>query len=166
MVLVFYYDLLSQPCRSVYLLLKSTGVQFESKELELFKGEHKSPEVLKKNPYHKIPFIEDDGFILAESVAIMRYLVTKYKFPEHWYPSSNPQTQARVDEFLHWHHHCIRRHCIDVFLPTLFANVQMGSAPEKPADAEKVKAAKEEIARTVTHIADYFLQDKPYIGGD
>ena len=38
MVLQFYYDLLSQPCRSVYLFLKATGIEFEAKELELLKG--------------------------------------------------------------------------------------------------------------------------------
>ena len=38
MVLEFYYDNISQPCRAVYLFLKGTGVDFESKIVELLKG--------------------------------------------------------------------------------------------------------------------------------
>ena len=38
MVLEFYYDNLSQPCRAVYLFLKGTGVTFEPKVIELLKG--------------------------------------------------------------------------------------------------------------------------------
>ena len=36
------------------------------------------------------------------SVAIMKYLVSKYKLPDHWYPSDMKQ-QAKIDEYLHWH---------------------------------------------------------------
>lgn len=166
MVLEFYYDLKSQPCRAIFLFLKGTGIQFEAHPLELFKGEQRSPEILKKNPYHKLPFIDDNGFILAESVAIMRYLATKYKTDEHWYPRTNAEQQARVDEFLHWHHHCVRRQCIDVFIPTLRSQIKLAEAmPIQPMDVDKVKNAKEEVARAVTHIADYFLRDNPYIGG-
>ena len=36
------------------------------------------------------------------SAAILRYLVTKHKLPDHWYPSG-PQQRAKVDEYLSWH---------------------------------------------------------------
>ena len=36
------------------------------------------------------------------SSAILRYLVTKYKLPEHWYPTDTLQ-RAKVDEYLGWH---------------------------------------------------------------
>ena len=38
MGLEFYCDLVSQPCRAVYIFLKVTGVPFELKTLELRKG--------------------------------------------------------------------------------------------------------------------------------
>jgi len=37
------------------------------------------------------------------SASIMRYLVSKYNLPDHWYPS-NPEHRAKVDEYLDWHH--------------------------------------------------------------
>lgn len=33
----------------------------------------------------------------------MRYLVSKYNLPDHWYPS-NIERRAKVDEYLDWHH--------------------------------------------------------------
>ena len=33
----------------------------------------------------------------------MRYLVSKYNLPDHWYPA-NPERRAKVDEYLDWHH--------------------------------------------------------------
>ena len=37
------------------------------------------------------------------SVAIMKYLISKYNLPENWYPSDLKQ-RARVDEFIGWYH--------------------------------------------------------------
>ena len=37
-----------------------------------------------------------------DSAAIMKYLATKYKLPDHWYPS-DPERRAKVEEYLNWH---------------------------------------------------------------
>lgn len=55
------------------------------------------------NRFGKLPAINDDGFKLAESIAILRYLKRTYDIPDHWYPSES-QAQAKVDEFLEWYH--------------------------------------------------------------
>jgi len=49
-------------------------------------------------------------------VAIMRYVAVKFNMAEHWYPRADAHTQARVDEFLHWQHLCVRKPTIEVFL--------------------------------------------------
>ena len=36
------------------------------------------------------------------SSAILKYLVTKYKLPDHWYPS-DLQRRAKIEEYLGWH---------------------------------------------------------------
>ena len=41
-----------------------------------------------------------------------------------------------------------------------------GPFPKQALDEAKVATAKADIRRAVTHIADYFLQDKPFILGD
>ena len=44
------------------------------------------------------------------SHAIMRYLFSKYKAPDHWYPS-DPQRRAKVDEALDWFNGNLRCGC-------------------------------------------------------
>ncbi len=61
----------------------------------------------------------------------MKYLVSKYKLPDHWYPA-DLQQQARIEEYLHWHHtnlrvgaaHTIFNKVRELLLrPVFFANV-------------------------------------------
>lgn len=59
----------------VLLLLTQLGTPFERVEIDLFKGESRTPEFLAKNPFGKIPALElADGTVLAESGAILFYL--------------------------------------------------------------------------------------------
>ena len=37
----------------------------------------------------------------------MKYLVSKYKLPDHWYPA-DLKRQVKIDEYLHWHHGNLR----------------------------------------------------------
>jgi glutathione S-transferase len=59
----------------VVLLLNHLDRPFERVELDIFKGESRTPEFLAKNPAGRIPALElDDGTVLAESGAILWYL--------------------------------------------------------------------------------------------
>jgi len=165
MVLTFYYDLLSQPCRAVYMFLKAADIEFESKVLQLTKGEHMTPEVLAKNPFHKVPFIVDGDFVLAESNAIIRYVARKYKVAEKWLGESSPQRAAKVDEFLSWYHLSLRKPCVEVFFNTFVSRAVEGGFPKRPLNQESVDNGKKSLASSIKHIDEYFLGDNPYIGG-
>jgi glutathione S-transferase len=70
------YDYLSSgngyKCR---LLLHQLGIPFRRVELDILKGETRTPEFLAKNPNGRIPALElEDGTVLAESDAILFYL--------------------------------------------------------------------------------------------
>jgi glutathione S-transferase len=63
-----------------FLLLEELGIEYEVVGLKFSEKEHKSEEYLKINPNGKIPtMIDDDGFVLWESMAINKYLARKYK---------------------------------------------------------------------------------------
>ena len=71
------YDYLeSGNAYKVRLVLAQLGLAFERIEIDIMKGESRTPAFLAKNPNGRIPLLElDDGTFLAESNAIIYYLV-------------------------------------------------------------------------------------------
>ena len=65
----------------VMLALEVKGLAYESKLLEFSKGEHKAADYLRFNPRGKVPTLQDDDFVLYESLAIMTYLDRRYPEP-------------------------------------------------------------------------------------
>ena len=74
----------------VMLTLEVKGLAYESKLLEFSKGEHKAADYLRLNPRGKVPTLQDDDFVLYESLAIMMYLdrSTLLRSMKHWRGSS------------------------------------------------------------------------------
>ncbi len=64
----------------VRLLLSQLGIPCEIIEVDILNGESRTAEFLKINPNCRIPVLDDDGFILAESNAILAYLARGTKF--------------------------------------------------------------------------------------
>ncbi len=65
----------------VRLLLTQLGIQFQRVELEIFKGESRTPQFLVQFPNGRIPAVEfDDGRTLFESNAIMCYFADGTRF--------------------------------------------------------------------------------------
>src|SRR5437879_3802693 len=64
----------------VRLLLAQVGIPCEIIEVDILKGESRTPEFLKINPNGRTPVLDDNGFVLAESNAILAYLAhgTRY----------------------------------------------------------------------------------------
>jgi len=64
----------------VRLLLAQLGVPCEIVEVDILKGESRTAEFLKINPNGRTPVLDDNGFVLAESNAILAYLARGTKF--------------------------------------------------------------------------------------
>lgn len=88
---------LSSPANKVCFVANYLQIPYELHEVNLRAGEHRTPAYLKINPYGKIPAIDDDGFKLGESNAIIRYLADKQK--STLYPQDLKQ-RAIVDQWL------------------------------------------------------------------
>lgn len=63
-------------------------------------GETRTKEYLAKNPNGRIPILEEDGFVLWESLTILKYLAAKR--PERALAGADAKTQALVDQWICW----------------------------------------------------------------
>ena len=68
--------------------------------VDLQKGEQRQPQFLKLNPNHRVPVLEDDGFVLWESHAIMQYLADKT--PRQTLYPVETRARADVNRWLFW----------------------------------------------------------------
>lgn len=78
---------------------RQLGVNIVLKETDLFRKEQLKPAFLKLNPFHKVPTIDDEGYILYESIAICLYLVNKFAPNSDLYPRC-PKERGQVDKVL------------------------------------------------------------------
>ncbi|KAI3987650.1 hypothetical protein MKX01_038800 [Papaver californicum] len=70
---------LSTPTATVMTCLAEKEVEYELVPVILSEGEHKTPSYLAKNPFGKIPVLEDGSVTLFESRAITAYISRKYQ---------------------------------------------------------------------------------------
>ncbi|XP_035952332.1 glutathione S-transferase theta-3-like isoform X2 [Halichoerus grypus] len=161
MGLELYLDLLSQPCRAVYIFAKKNGIPFELRPVELLKGQHHSDAFAQVNPLKKVPALKDGDFTLAESVAILLYLSRKYEVPDHWYPQ-DLQARARVDEYLAWQHTALRSSCTRaMWQKQMMFPVFLG----EQVPPETLASTLAELDRCLQLLEDKFLKDQDFVAG-
>lgn len=94
--LILYDFLPSGNGYKIRLLLTQIGMPFERIEMNILKGETRTPEFLSKNPVGKIPLLEiDAGKYLSESNAILVYLSEGTEFLPY-----DPFLRAQVLQWL------------------------------------------------------------------
>ncbi|XP_033295542.1 glutathione S-transferase theta-3-like isoform X2 [Orcinus orca] len=160
MGLQLYLDLLSQPCRAVYIFAKKNDIPFELRTVDLLKGQHYSDDFAQVNPLRKVPALKDGDFTLAESVAILLYLTRKYETPDHWYPQ-DLQARARVDEYLAWQHTALRTSCTRTMWQKMLLPVFLGQR----VPPETLASTLAELDRCLQLLEDKFLKDQDFLSG-
>lgn len=99
--------------RRVAVFLAEKGVEIETSILNVREGAQYEEPYATMNPFHCVPFLElDDGQIIAESIAICRYLEAKH--PETPLFGRTDEEKAEVEMWL-------RRIELDAFMPLLHA---------------------------------------------
>ena len=99
--IVLYGQDLSPPCRTVLITAHAIGLDLENRQIDLGKQEHLNDEYAKLNPQHTIPMIDDNGFILIDSHAIICYLADKYAKNDNLYPK-DVKKRALVNQYLYF----------------------------------------------------------------
>jgi len=147
----------SQPYRSVLwvCLFKNVPIQRET----IIPGRTeprggRSPEYLKISPSGSVPAIEDNGFTLFESAAILIYLSEKYGWSD-LYPN-DIHLRAKVNQYLHWHHRNTREITIKLVAPYVRPEFKL---PFGPSEEIKAKAV-------VANLDRMFFSQSKFIVGD
>ena len=76
------------------------GLRYEQIDAGMQYGVVNTPEFRKLNPNGKVPAIEDDGFVLWESHAIVRYLAAKHGAGTLW--PDDLRVRADADRWMDW----------------------------------------------------------------
>lgn len=88
---------LSGPALKVRYVANALGLEHEYKRVNIMGGENRAEAYLKLHPAGKIPVLEDDGFVLFESNAIIKYLADKNG--SRFYPK-DLKKRAVVDQWI------------------------------------------------------------------
>lgn len=143
--------------QKVMWLVGELGVPHEHVELGGSFGGLDDPRFLAMNPHGRVPTIDDDGVIVWESHAIMRYLAAKYGGESLW--SADAARRAQVDQWMDWSQCSLQ--------PDFLMGVFWGfyRTPEAQRDMTAVAAR---IARTGAHMihVERLLEGRPYLLGD
>ena len=85
-------------CHKVRMMLAFLGLDYEKVTINLLGGDQNTPEFLAINPLHKVPVLDDGGFILRDSAAILVYLAQKYDGGA-WYPD-DAEAKGEIQKWL------------------------------------------------------------------
>lgn len=80
-MLKLHYHPFSTFARRVRIALIEKHIPAELVEVDMMARAHRSPAYLALNPYGRVPTIEEDGFVLYESTAILQYLEETHPTP-------------------------------------------------------------------------------------
>ncbi|MEI6302378.1 MAG: glutathione S-transferase family protein [Betaproteobacteria bacterium] len=94
-----YFHPASTTSRPIMLFAAEKGLDIDFTVVDLFTGEHVKPAYEEINPSRLVPALDDGGFRLTESSAILKYIADKFDAPE--YPKDLRQ-RARVNEVMDW----------------------------------------------------------------
>ena len=64
-------------CRKVIAGFDLLGMKYDTVKIDYFTAGQKSPEYLAINPNASVPALDDDGFVLRESNAMLQYAADK-----------------------------------------------------------------------------------------
>lgn len=94
-----YHFPLSGHSHRALLFLTLLDIPFEIVPVDLRKGEQRASKFLALNAFGQVPVINDDGFVLADSNAILVYLAQRYDVSGTWLPN-DPKLAANIQRWL------------------------------------------------------------------
>jgi glutathione S-transferase len=147
-----YYHPVSTVSRIIMFFAAQEGIALDYELVDLQQGAQHKPEYKAVNPSALVPVLDDDGFILTESAAILRYLAAKSGSAA--YPS-DPKARARIDEAMAWFYGNYYKDCAyNLVYPQLFPHHKRRS---DEAHAATIAWGQEKTQRWMGVLESHFL---------
>jgi glutathione S-transferase len=137
-------------------MAKELGLDYQHVKVDFASGETRQPGFLALNPNGHVPVIDDDGFVLWESMAINLYLGKKYGAGGLYPPRL--EDEARAWQWSLWG-------MTEVERPVLTAMMNRAVYPEEKRDLAAADAAESALAQPLK-VLDGALGRGAYLLGD
>jgi glutathione S-transferase len=138
-------------------LCEELGIAFERMDVGGPFGGTREPSYLALNPNALVPTIEDDGFVLWESNAILRYLA-RSRAPGHAVYPQDLRAAADCDRWMDWQQTALNPPLVTVYF-TLFRT------PEPERDWAAFEKARAQVGSLFAMLDDR-LAGRPFLCGD
>ncbi len=145
----------SSNVQKVLWFCDEAALRFEHEEIGGDFGRTSDADMLARNPNARVSTIEDDGFVLWESNAILRYLAAKYAAGAMW--PTDPLARADADRWMDWQQTTMLAPLTTIF----WGRVR---TPEAYTEAQIAEA--EAAALPLWQILDARLEGREWIMGD
>lgn len=151
-MLVFYDAPVSGNTWKVRVLLAQLGLAHETVRLDLFKGEARTAEYRKLNPFGRVPYIVEDGFGLAESNAILLYLARGSRL----FPAS-AREQALIQQWMFFEQNQVE---LNIGIPRFLLKTQQRD------EAARLESYFRPRAVAALNVIERHLAGRSYLVGD
>jgi glutathione S-transferase len=156
MTLKIYGVARSRAFRTLWMA-KELGLDYEHIKVDFATGETRTPAHLALNPNGHIPVIDEDGFVLWESMAINLYLAKKHSLGR-LYPS-RLEDEARAWQWSFWG-------MTEVERPVLTALFNRAILPEYERDAAAADAAERTLGQPLKVLDGALGRSAALLGDD
>ena len=155
-MLVIWGRITSVNVQKVVYAADALGLSYERKEAGGAYGVVDTAEYRAMNPNGLVPTLQDDGLVLWESNAIVRYLAAKHGAGSLW--PTDPGARALADRWMDWQQTVLNKAMVAAF------HGLVRTPPEK-RDAAAIEASRAATEKALVML-DEHLGRSPYLGGD
>jgi len=139
-----------------------TGVKFERVDAGMQFGVNNTPEFKAMNPNGLVPMINDDGLVLWESHAIVRYLARKHGLGTLC--PSDAKVAADADRWMEWYSTTLWNHMKPIFWNLIRTPAEKRNMADVEDNRQKLAAY---LAMADSHLAkNAWLAGKEFTMGD
>jgi glutathione S-transferase len=142
--------------QKVLWTLDELCIDYEHTNLGGAYGGLDTPEFGALNPNRRVPVLDDDGLVIWESNAIVRYLAAKYDRGNLW--RQDPGERSYADRWMEW----AECNLLRAFISLFWAYYR---TPEQQRDQDAINKMKTRCERFYAQLDDH-LSNHPYIAGD